>query len=375
MDKNEIKSIPFLENLNNLVESSLLKKNIRLVFEGLFINEAFMDTLLEKYNAWLSTVTNSNSNISKKKLFRRLFKEENPTPYCLLEGKLCFTGFIVKIPEECKKKLNFIYSQSTLFEAKNYLHPNDPKLETYKDIKPFMHKTHGLCINILDKYSISINALKEFATISRISKEMIKRYPDIENSLISLIEPAKDYISKSHNIKKNSYLLVPSKLKKTSYKSFLKSYNFIFIKEKESNIIKSCYFIKGKPLSILINKEITEHKSMIDTSPSKNKKKNPKILGKLRLRSKTHLVYKKAFINFMFSFLKVSRVKKDFPHLYTINDCVKQFNKELKNAMFIPQKERNKKVLKSSPFIFEIEKNVHIVDCKLQKRKKSSLLK
>ena len=87
---------PFISCLPELIPQTDLKAAFRATRKGVFVREDWEAKLIEVYRDWSKVQTGKESSKNDAKCHRRLFGEEKPKLYYLLDGKDCLTGYLPK---------------------------------------------------------------------------------------------------------------------------------------------------------------------------------------------------------------------------------------------------------------------------------------
>ncbi len=371
----------FIATLPNIFSAVEIQQCFRIVSQGVFIHEEIETPVLEAYQNWLKKVTGSSGEKSEAKCRRRLFQNESPKLFYLLDGKLCIPGYLIPCDNIQSLKIKIPISQASLMDTTSYLHARDPMLDNLKNIKAEIDPRKGLLLKIKTRnteYNASVEVLKNFALAAKGSDTLTKELPGLAGPLRACLEPLQVCLNRARYIESATRLLVPKNYAKDPFNNFLKYKHLVFVTNNKQTEILYCYPIAERSLAKFVREELKLYKNLIYSQQVIGKKVNPRILGSIKVKRKEYLVYTRALLRFISSLAKVSTTKKHLPNLYTVEHCVKELIKTLGEAQKEPplknkinrQKQTPSIVFRNGPWHFSMTKNSHLIDCHVQYKKR-----
>ena len=303
----------FVQAIPSLFPSGDVKKHFRILQNGFFVTEQFVDQMFAGYVKFRNESSGEQQDLSQEKLVKKFFNTTNPKLYYLLDGKICLSGYFVE--GDFPKNTIIPFSHSVLADASTSLNPKDEFLNAIEGFNVYFDSVKGYtfqCLVSEKKYSLTQDFIKAFSKI-------------IPNALrIDLAQnaPLRDYISKLvavlgkvQEVKENQRILVPRKFAGKTF-NLLKHESMVFVSD-ANNALVFCYALHKKPFQRMIEAEEITSKTTIRKIED-GKWKYASIKNK-------HGMYT-ASLDFVLSFLaqipKSPKLRKKFQGRYTLGKCL-----------------------------------------------------
>lgn len=326
----------FFEYLAKQYSAGDIKQNFRTMKHGFFINETQADNVVEHYRHWLQETTNSESAKSVEKIKRKLFGEELPKLYYILDGKTCIAGYLVERTLEVALQKRVPYSQSVLLETSNYVHPRDPALATLEGVKSSFDQVKGFRFfadTPQGTVQFSTEFLSQFGTTIRNIPTLTKENEALRGPLRGSIPLLIEFLKKSRVAKENQRLLVPTQFQKHPSELFYLTEHVVFVLDQQKNIT-SCYGLNRKNIKKLISQELAREIKMHITNTKLIFAGDWKI-GTIKINHKLYTLHQDILSEALLRADRSPRLRKACAGKYTIFAALKEIAEILKEANLV----------------------------------------
>ncbi len=245
----------FLESLD-LLGADNLKTHLRLVPDGIFVEEIYFVELARHFALWQARKLGGSASLDEKTI-RKLLGSDFPPLFYLIEGKLCLSGF--KLPHILTpaQKTGIAVFQGTLLNACDFLHPKDSRLNSTSGVEARVEKS-GLVVRLALKTG-EVRAdtafVQSFQKNLMSSYKLKKRYPEGTRALRAALLPLYRLLSNAQRISEQQMLFVPAVFRRNKAVQFYRNGGFIFVLSDDGKLLDS-YELRGANLYKLVMKEL-----------------------------------------------------------------------------------------------------------------------
>ncbi len=334
MSDNQSSQSAFIETIPKQFSSGDIKKLFRTMKDGLFAHEEVISELIAKYQDWFEN-SSAGSKLGEEKIRKKLFGNDDAKLQYLLDGNVCIPGYFISSIIDQKLRQTIPFSQASLLDTTNYLHPRDPKLVTLTGVKTIIDKHKGFIISLNIKnisYKLDYSTVTNFVQVARKTPRLIEKFPELLTSLRECIPSLKYALESARLVKENQRLLVPRELYKKNVKLIVAD-SIVFALENDTNII-ACYGLNIKNIKKLIDSEF-ESVKCTGISEINASRKKPWQLGITKIKGQSYIIHKNLLCDVATRVNRSPTLKKKFSGKYSLDNVLKELLEMLNNSNLI----------------------------------------
>lgn len=327
----------FVNEVKKLFPVSEIKENIRATHKGLFVSEAFSETLLKAYQVWFEKQTAGEIHKSLEKSKKRLFGSLDPESYYLVEGKNCIIGFLVQYEMKEPLRYGLPYYLGVLSSKKVSIHQNDPILAALKDVEILSAASGGgIRFKVGNNYFVADQiALNYFLSTAQNSTRTMQEYPEITESLGVLSKAFVNLFRKSKLVPPDRILLVPENFQDKGKYTFRVLGSTVFVIDKKLNVI-SVYGTRGRDQYRLFRREFAsfrpKHIGSFEIYPDRHK-----LLGCFKYSERSYQLAAQALMDFANHMLDSPDKKDVLQGVITVRKVYQRFSEVFQTSQAIPK--------------------------------------
>ncbi len=366
-------SLGYLGGVLKHFSASEIKSGLRALRSGVFVDEALCIQLFENYRLWRVEVQSSKTTPSDEKCRRRMFGTESPELYYLLDGKLCIPGYLIPSEQPLdRNSFSIPYSQASLLDAKQYIHPRDRILNDAEGVSLGHGSGKGFYLSLRcgeKQFTVMESGLKSFGLHGRESSKLVQKFPALKGALRDSLQPLREIIRTAKPITSKQKLLIPSSFRAKKGTSLLRCESLVLVMEENTRLI-DCFDSRGKSLRALIDEEFQNSKNKrigaFELTP-----KDKRFLAKIKIRGKYFRLHRKAFLEVVRNAHASPTFRKELKPRYTVRDCLQVLGEVMRLADWVSVEEGDgkkgkakvKKRLQYGRWVFKTGEKYSIVAC------------
>lgn len=337
------RDLEILEAILKELPQDSLHQLTRVTREGLFVEEGLKLAVIEAYRRFICDEAKSHSEISDKKLIRRLFGAELPELHYLLDGKVCIPGYLVPLSIDEGKRYPVPFFRGSTISALDYLHLRDPILKDIDGLESFVDN-RGFRLSVVTRsasYAFDTAFLAEYSRVLRDDRKLIARYPAAGISLRACLPALVESVRRARFVGSKQSLLIPAKYRNNKAVKLLQIGQTYFVVGREGKLF-GCYGLQGRNLHKFLISEFDALKGSVKGGGLKGfsfERKNRRILGHVRVDENRLSVEPGAFKEFVIEAPRARHCSKKLSRMYTLRDCLMEFIKVLQGAKRVERRD------------------------------------
>jgi len=325
----------FIQKLPTLVKPEDSQRFLRATPKGVFVEQTFLTTLLQKYIDWFHKEVSSEASLSPLKVSKRFFRIPNPPLYYLVESKPIILGHLLRREIKDPQRSGLPHYFGSPDDARTTFNPRDPIAEELgveviqgRDGREFSLAVRGRTVRFGER------TLKEFSRIGRRldrrDREATFRSAALRDALQALAEA----IQSSHPASKDKPLLIP--VNKNSAGNTFLLYGALTFVCSPNGFVTACYDLGGQALFRFVKGQL------IDIHRHGGRGKGFELMGPrsrhiaiIRSKNTEFGVGAKAFEQFIRNALHRPIEGPKFRGWYSVADCLEEFSDLFKQSSLI----------------------------------------
>ena len=326
-EQKERPDFSFWSSLPRYFKHPELQANFRRTGQGVFVNETVLTRLLSSYQSWLQEKTGATAQKSVEKCRRRLFGQDDPELFYVLDGKKCLAGYLIPVDGEHLSKLQLPLYQGNLMDTHNYIHPRDPQLLSIPGIKSILHPHEGLMLELSlpgGTIKVSESALRAFTAAAADISPLRQQYPALRGALRGQLAPLLELLKQAKPVRAKDRLLVPEEVKRTE-PELLKIEALVFVVNREKLLI-GAYGLNRSNVLALVKRELrvfSRHRQPQKREKQKRgKRKQMRPSAILTASKQNYFLPLGSFLRFLELARRSPTLRKPLGFRYTALDCL-----------------------------------------------------
>jgi len=315
----------FLQTLRQAKSFEPVRELVRVVPQGLFVDERATEQVIEHYRSWILEESQGVAQKTHDKAKQWLLGDQEPERHYLVEGKHVLAGALIPIALTDPQKFGLPYYLGSLLSTQSYIHPADPLLKNLKGVELRQGKA-GLDALVQRRGGsviVTDAVLKSFFRIAGSSRFLQKRYPQIEKSLSVCLRVLVGLVRRARNVPRTFPVVVSFDVKISKAKTVRAAGKFLFVEEK--GIVLRCFEMNGRNLSNFLREELVrtprEKLGSFKLTP-----KHRDLMGFYELRGKKTSVHARAYAEFEELIRRARNPRERFSGWFTSGECFEKFS-------------------------------------------------
>jgi hypothetical protein len=313
----------FYAELPKLIPSHELQRGIRLLKNGVFVDEELETVLFSAYESWVRKQT--SESISGEKIRRRLYGNRIPEMVYVLDGNRVLCGTVLNGGVVDPNRSPIARYPVPPISATNSFHPRDRVLGKVEGLRSRITNHEGFIIEIQSrsgKLEFDEQFLVGLVQTLRNSKRLAAEYPIVRGPIRDSLSIVKELLDKAQQVE--AVGLVPTKFQKDESVRYLRSKGVTIIADQSGRLVY-CYESKGRGLSAFIRAEAAKFgvDPALRAVPGFDGKSNrPQFLGKLWKKGHSYHLHIKAYYSLLKDLERGSDPRFKLSKRYSVNDVV-----------------------------------------------------
>lgn len=313
----------FYTELPKLIPSHELEKGVRLLKDGVFVDEGVEPSVLTAYERWVDKQT--GERISPEKIRRRLYGSRIPEKVYVLDGNRVLCGTVLNGGVVDPNRSPIAKYPVPPTSAKNSFHPRDRALSLIDGLRSRITNHEGLVIDVsgkAGKIEFDESFLVKFVQMLRNSKRILAEHPEVRGPIRDSLQLVKELLERAQPVEATG--VVPTKFQKDDTVRYLKCKGFTIICSASGRLL-GCYESKGRGLSSFVRAEAAQ----FGTDPAvravpgfEGKSARPQYLGKLWKKGHSYHLHIKAYYSLQRELERGSDPRFKLAKRYSVNDVI-----------------------------------------------------
>ncbi|MGA1192657.1 MAG: hypothetical protein ACO3XO_10305, partial [Bdellovibrionota bacterium] len=249
--------ITFLEEAAKRFTEELRFKHLRILPNGLFIEESAYGEVLEAFITWHTDYNEPSKKTSPDKIRKDFQHALSGYPQYLLDGKVLLYGKELRFQKDDFKTRDIPYFQGTLLDARSFIHMRDPIFAQTPNVTAQLSQS-GLSVQFSSrKQPVTLDnaSLQRLAVVLQCSRSIPKRYANIHNALREAVPAFCEIWSKAQVVPQKKRLLTPQHITNVQDGWFL-TYGDLILVQKKDGSLSFAYGLSGKNLHEFLVEEL-----------------------------------------------------------------------------------------------------------------------